>query len=305
MISSNARANVSVRDLCIEIQKSKVTGHFESSKSKTSEGSIGAKEIIGYMFNPNDSIEVGEVLNGTLTRAKSLNGTESFSSRTILFSHRVTSVPAEENAAFNPKNAYWAINKMNRNYVSLKKEFDLSSCLSRAQEIGITNAELDTYLKLVKKMIVIRNNKIAMNISKRITEASLSYKNLEIHAADTYQDIEDFFKNNNEKNSESKINLILIFHGSADGFLVDQHGYSVPPYFLENLSSIKGLRSVTIFSCYPKAVLNTYQESLNVLAQRKIVLYFPINSGALSKISQVPVDMFPVFAKKQARIFNH
>lgn len=296
LISLEAYSEVNLSSFCNEVEASKGRNSKELNLPKK----LSLGESIEFLLDRSSVVEVTEIVDSQLVPAKRSARQSRLENSTMLFTmgHGIPPSPKELEIF---EEVRWENIKMRRNYEALLTSINFEHCVKRAKEIGVSDESLRQYFKLIQSISPIRNKMIESEILNVAKAGARFYQKPSLVKTQSYTEIITAIK----KNKSRKIDVVLLFHASHEGTLVDSQSMIVPLYFFEELAKLDQLNSLTIFSCYPEQVFEFYKESLQEFQNIEIPIFFPTNIGLLNGMKQVPVKSFLGFAEKHGSVLKH
>lgn len=82
--------------------------------------------------------------------------------------------------------------------------------------------------------------------------------------------------------------VLMLFHATKNGRLLDYSGYIVEDSFFTQLSAY--VTDINIFSCFPDKVMDYYSRSLMGIIKSGVRVHQPLLKKQLKSINKIPLD---------------
>jgi hypothetical protein len=180
----------------------------------------------------------------------------------------------------------------------LEKQLTIDDCMKKASDLSLTDSELQEFDQQMKKGMQAHEAQYALFLAEQLKEKTVWDPGFQTAQANSYKEI--LAAINLVPYDGSPTDLVLTFHATDEGILVDHRGLFVPRSFFQKLNGKLDLRSLVIYSCFSEKVIQFYGDELRELqTQRKTKIFFPISSGPLKNLPVASARLLGMFLTKQ------
>jgi hypothetical protein len=288
-------ATPSVLEKCEDIEKAR---NQKKSNPSVAIPELGIFDYVKIVFTTNHLIQVGLLKDGKILQ---LPETTDLFRPTVNRSLIITpTIPKND-----PSEIRAQIQQAAHLYQSMKAKQDLlaaqptvEACMKKASELSLTDRELLEFDQEMQKGMKAHESQYALFLADQLKDKTTWDPGFQTAQANGYKEILTTL--NAVPFDGNPTDLVLTFHATEEGVLVDHRGLFVPRSFFQKLSPMLELRSLVIYSCFSEKVVQFYADELRQLqAERRTKIFFPISSGPLKNLPVASARLLGTFLTKQ------